>query len=84
MDGPNMSEIPLLKAKEVMKCNTKLLSLASSQISIKAYRLELGFPCPNVSTTLIRQWGTGNVPLCVVQLKGKPCRKPHCRNGVAL
>ena len=25
-----------------------------------------------------RQW----VPLSVVQLKGKHCRKPHCRNGV--
>ena len=24
----------------------------------------------------------GNLPLSVVQLKGKHCRKPHCRNGV--
>ena len=22
------------------------------------------------------------LPLCVVQLKGKRCRKTHCRNGV--
>ena len=38
---------------------------------------------PNLSTTLIaamgcRQW----LPLSVVQLKGKHCRKLHCRNGV--
>ena len=31
----------------------------------------------------LRQWGAGNVlPLSVVQLKGKHCQKPHCRNGV--
>ena len=39
--------------------------------------------CLNVSTTPItamgsRQW----LSLGVVQLKGKHCRKPHCRNGV--
>ena len=31
----------------------------------------------------LQQWGAGNVyPFSVVQLKGKHCRKPHCRNGV--
>ena len=32
----------------------------------------------------LRQWGAGNVDLLVsvVQLKGKQCRKPHCRIGV--
>jgi hypothetical protein len=33
----------------------------------------------------LRQWGAGNVyclPLSVVQLKGKHCKKNHCRNGV--
>ena len=31
----------------------------------------------------LRQWDAGNVYLfIVVQLKGKDCRKPHCRNGV--
>ena len=30
----------------------------------------------------LRQWGSSNVYLNVVQLKGKHCRKPHCRNGV--
>ena len=39
--------------------------------------------CPNLFTTPIlamgyRQW----LPLSVVQLKGKHCRKPHCCNGV--
>ena len=37
--------------------------------------------CPNLSTTPImacRQC----LSLSVVQLKGKHCRKPHCRNGV--
>ena len=39
--------------------------------------------CPNVFTTPItamRCWQC--LPLSVVQLKGKLCRKPHCRNGV--
>ena len=39
--------------------------------------------CPNVSTTLITAMGCRQcLPLSVVQLKGKHCRKPHCRNGV--
>ena len=37
----------------------------------------------NVSTTLIMAMGCQQcLPLSVVQLKGKHCRKPHCRNGV--
>ena len=40
-------------------------------------------PCPNVSTTPITAMGCRQcLPLSVVQLKGKHCRKPHCRNGV--
>ena len=39
--------------------------------------------CPNVSTTPIKAMGCRQcLPLSVVQLKGKHCRKPHCRNGV--
>ena len=39
--------------------------------------------CPNVSTTPITAMGCRQcLPLSVVQLKGKHCRKPHCRNGV--
>ena len=39
--------------------------------------------CPNVSTTPIMAMGCRQcLPLSVVQLKGKHCRKPHCRNGV--
>ena len=31
----------------------------------------------------LRQWGAGQcLSLSGVQLKGKHCRKPHCRNGV--
>ena len=38
---------------------------------------------PNVSTTPITAMGCQQcLPLSVVQLKGKHCRKPHCRNGV--
>ena len=43
-------------------------------------RITLG---PNVSTTPITAMGCRQcLPLSVVQLKGKHCRKPHCRNGV--
>ena len=40
--------------------------------------------CPNVSTTPITAMGCRQcLPLSVVQLKSKHCRrKPHCRNGV--
>ena len=39
--------------------------------------------CPNVSTTPIMAMGCRQcLPLSVVQLKGKHCRKPHCRNRV--
>jgi hypothetical protein len=39
--------------------------------------------CQNVSTTPITAMGCRQcLPLSVVQLKGKHCRKPHCRNGV--
>ena len=40
--------------------------------------------CPNVSTTHITAMGCQQCLPCfsVVQLKGKHCRKPHCRNGV--
>ena len=38
---------------------------------------------PNVSTTPITAMGCWQCsPLSVVQLKGKHCRKPNCRNGV--
>ena len=41
------------------------------------------YPCPNVSTTPIKAMGCRQcLPLGFVQLKGKHCRKPHCRNGV--
>ena len=38
---------------------------------------------PNVSTTPVMAMGCRQcLPLSVVQLKDKHCRKPHCRNGV--
>ena len=39
--------------------------------------------CSNVSTTPVTAMGCRQcLPLSVVQLKGKHCRKPQCRNGV--
>jgi hypothetical protein len=39
--------------------------------------------CPNVSTTPITAMGCRQcLSLSVVQLKGKHCQKPHCRNRV--
>ena len=39
--------------------------------------------CPNASSTPITAMGGRQcLPLSVVQLKVKHCRKPHCRNGV--
>ena len=39
--------------------------------------------CPNISTTPITAMGCRQcLPLSVVQLKGKHCQKPHCRNGI--
>ena len=38
---------------------------------------------PNVSTSPVMAMGCRQcLPLSVVQLKGKHCRRPHCRNGV--
>ena len=40
-------------------------------------------PCSNVSKTPIMAMGCRQcLPLSVVQLKGKHCRKTHCCNGV--
>ena len=40
-------------------------------------------PVPNISTTPFMAMGCWQcLPLSFVQLKGKHCRKPHCRNGV--
>ena len=55
--------------------------------SNSAVKSNFSFPssrhCPNVSTTPITAMGCRHcLPLSVVQLKGKHCRKPHCRNGV--
>ena len=39
--------------------------------------------CPNISTTPIMAMRCRQcLPLSIVHLKGKHCRKPHCRNGV--
>ena len=62
----------------VMLCHCAQLALR--------YRLD-GSICPiyspNVSTTPITAMGCRQcLPLSVVQLKGKHCQKPHCRNGV--
>jgi hypothetical protein len=47
------------------------------------YLVSYTVPGPNVSTTPIMAIGCRQcLPLTVVQLKDKHCRKPHCRNGV--
>jgi hypothetical protein len=56
-------------------------------IVYNAYKLYIKHMCctegPNVSTTPITAMGCRQCLLLnVVQLKGKHCRKPHCRNGV--
>ena len=55
----------------------------SSKRHIGTFFRVLTQPCSNVSTTPIMAMGCRQcLPLSVVQLKGKHCRKPHCRNGV--
>ena len=45
--------------------------------------ISLVIQCQNVSTIPIRAMGCRQcLPIGVVQLKGKHCQKPHCRNGV--
>ena len=45
--------------------------------------MDRGWDSLNVSTTPITTMGCQQcLPLSVVLLKGKHCRKPHCRNGV--
>ena len=45
--------------------------------------MAIWIPCLNISTTPITAMGCRQcLPLSVVQLKGKHCRKPRCRNGV--
>ena len=47
------------------------------------YSTTLEAYCLSVSTTPITAMGCRQyLPLSVVQLKGKHCRKPHCPNGV--
>ena len=48
-----------------------------------SYNDDLMRECPNVSTTPVTAMGCRQcLPLSVVQLKGKHCRKLHCCNGV--
>ena len=52
----------------------------NKQISVNG---QVGTHSPNISTTPITAMGCRQcLPLSVVQLKGKHCRKPHCRNGI--
>jgi hypothetical protein len=66
--------------KELMKIVGKP-SLINSQVSYSGYLKQT--QGPNVSTNSISAMGCWQcLYLSVVQLKGKHCRKPHCRNGV--
>ena len=54
-----------------------------SESSLLKKEIGSAYQCLNVSTTPITAMGCRQcLPLSVVQLKGKHCRKPHCRNGV--
>ena len=57
-----------------------------AEAMLKVVKLEYSIHnwlCLNVSTTPIMAMGCRQcLPLSVVQLRGKYCRKPHCRNGV--
>ena len=55
----------------------------SFQFFFSLKSINLGAQCLHVSITPIIAMGCRQcLPLSVVQLKGKHCRKPHCRNGV--
>jgi hypothetical protein len=61
-----------------MRCNVFFVDCP-----LKFTHAPLKSTCLNVSTTPITAMGCWQcLPLSVVQLKGKHCRKPHCRNGV--
>ena len=52
-------------------------------LAMNGFRKQIGIFFPNIPTTPITAMGFGQcLPLSVVQLKGKHCQKPHCRNGV--
>ena len=66
-----------------IKSNSTCEKLLSSMIWQFILVCCLVILCLNVSTTPITAMGCRQcLPLSVVQLKGKHCRKPHCRNGV--
>ena len=73
---PFFTPTPVCWMDEIEKCST-LFSVSKIQSQTSAHY------CPNVSTTPITAMGCRQcLPLSVVQLKGKHCWKPHCRNGV--
>ena len=62
-------------------CICKIQYGVEDEVTEKLLRIDS--QCPNVSTTPITAMGCQQcLPLSVVQLKGKHCRKPHCHNGV--
>ena len=75
---------PFLRSNvQITYVNSKIqqtkIAVAKIKLSIEGRNSE----CPNVSTTPITAMGCRQcLSLSVVQLKGKHCRKPHCRNGV--
>ena len=54
-----------------------------TMLAMNGFRKQIGIFFPNIPTTPITAMGCQQcLPPSVVQLKGKHCWKPHCRNGV--
>ena len=72
--GVDQSKVTISSSKRCMHSFSKL---------IMVFHFSSNHHCPNVSTTPITAMGCQQcLPLSVVQLKGKHCRKPHCCSGV--
>ena len=70
------------KEKIIFYLQTQIKSYADEKVKGSSSFKILRY-CPNVSITTITAMGCQQcLPLSVVQLEGKHCRKPHCRNGV--
>ena len=65
------------------KATSKTEAFLSQPCWLSQFNWLVGSQSPNVSTTPITAMGCQQcLPLSIVQLKGKHCRKLHCRNRV--
>ena len=71
------------REKKLFCWSRKFLKKAENLQNFWDHKNNLFKQCPNVSTTSITAMGCRQcLPLKVVPLKGKHCRKPHCCIGV--